>query len=167
MLWLNLGLILVTLMACTITDRLRDLREGAEAVATGVEIGDEIMQTGEALVTEVNLDEVEETLQAVATDVDIPELSGEKPEDIPVMGGEIGDLVSSAEMVSYFTTESFDDVVDFYKREMPLNGWTLTKEDISSGIAELTFEKGTRKATVVITEIPFIDQTTVVITIEG
>lgn len=165
--WFSLALVFAILMSCTITDRLRELREGAEAIATSVEVGGQLMETGEAFITEVNVEEIEETLQAVATEVEIPELSGEKPEDIPVMQGDVGDLVTSAEVVSYFISEKFDVVVDFYKREMPLNGWTLTKEDVGSGFAELTFEKGTRKATVVITEIPFLEQTTVVINIEG
>ena len=90
------------------------------------------------------------------------------------MPGETSAFVGSAQAISYVTTAEFNKVVDFYKSEMPNKGWKSTDSGTEPSVAapgmsnaELHFEKDTRKATVMITEIPFVGQTTVVINLEG
>ena len=60
-------------------------------------------------------------------------------------------------------------MLDFYQREMVVNGWTKVESEsnVVEHLATLNFQKGGRKATVIITEIPVINQTTVVVTIQG
>ncbi len=72
-------------IACTITERIAEIGEDIESVATSIEVGDELLETGQAMVTDIDLEEIEKTAEAIATEVEIPELSGEKPDDIPVL----------------------------------------------------------------------------------
>lgn len=126
----------------------------------------EMMPTFEAAITESG-----PTLEALQTQIyTSPE---QAPADIPIMPGDTSAFVGSPQAISYVTTAKFDQVLDFYKTEMPNKGWTA--DDSGTGPsaavpgmsnAELHFKKDTRKATVMITEIPFVGQTTVVINIE-
>ena len=88
------------------------------------------------------------------------------------MEGERSAFVGSAQAVSYVINADFNQVVNFYKSEMAAKGWSVSDTGQNAPLpgassAELRFEKGGRKAIVVITEIPFVGQVTVVITIEG
>jgi hypothetical protein len=112
------------------------------------------------------------TLEAVSTQIYTS--PSQVPADIPIMPGDTSAFVGSPQAISYVTTADFKKTVDFYKSEMPNKGWKSTDTGSAPSVgapglsnAELHFEKDTRKATVVITEIPFVGQTTVVINIEG
>ena len=107
-----------------------------------------------------------ETMAAQITDMPIPGLSGEKPDDIPVMEG-ASEIVGSADLVTYIIDKDFQEVVDYYEREMPNNGWTKSDGNVESDYAQLVYEKAGRKATVELFGIPFIEQTSVTINIEG
>jgi hypothetical protein len=84
------------------------------------------------------------------------------------MEGEKSAYVGSAQAVSYFIGAGFDTVLDFYRREMENQGWSKTDYGtaLTETYAELHYEKDGRKAVVVITEVPFVNRTTVVITLE-
>lgn len=141
------------------------VKETAQAVATDImESG--VKETAQAMATEILDSGIKETAQAFVTDLPI---SGEKPEDIPVLGDGVGDLIATSELVSYFSNETFQDVLDFYKREMPLNGWNPIEKDSSviDDLATLVYEKDGRKASIIITKIPFLGQVTVLITIQN
>jgi hypothetical protein len=115
--------------------------------------------------------EIAPTFEAITTQVyTSPE---DAPADIPIIPGETSAFVGSAQAISYVTTSDFNQVVDFYKTEMLNKGWTSVDSGTGPSVevpgmsnAELHFQKDSRKATVIITEIPFVGQTTVVINLE-
>ncbi len=141
------------------------IEETAQALVTEMDQSG-IIETAQSAITE-NIPEMGETAQAFTTEVyTSPE---EAPADIPIIAGETSAFIGSPKAVSYFVSLDLKDVLDFYKREMPNNGWQqLTAQGFTNeNMAELHFEKGGRKAVLVITQVPFVGQTTVVITIEG
>jgi hypothetical protein len=124
---------------------------------------DQLDETAGALSTEVDTQAIETEFQALTTDMggefdvlqtEFPDLGGEKPADIPVMEGGDEFLASETE-VSYFLEKDFQEVVDFYEREMPVNGWVKVEGESKNedGSVELVFEKDGRKATVMITDL--------------
>jgi uncharacterized protein YqgV (UPF0045/DUF77 family) len=164
------------------------VESGREILGTGQAIVTQIDESGikatmEAMATDIGGSGVKETVQAIATDMDesgiqqtaqaivtdLPGFSGEKPADIPVLTDGVSDLVASSNLVSYFSAGNFQQVLDFYQLEMPANGWSKIDRDSSviENLATLVFQKSGRQATVVITQIPFINQVTVLITIEN
>lgn len=54
-------------------------------------------------------------------------------------------------MQTFVTTASVDDVVAFYRAEMPAQGWTAGEERLLARVANLTFSKEGRKLTITIT----------------
>ena len=71
--------------------------------------------------------------------------------DIPVMP-DAADKSSFGEMTSYTSASAFADVVQFYKTEMPNNGWQPSGEPTEmEGVAMLDYIKDNRKAQVMIT----------------
>jgi hypothetical protein len=139
--------------------------ETAQALVTQVDESG-VLKTAQAAITE-NAPGLGETAQAAVTQVyTSPE---QAPPDIPIMDGEKSAFVGTSQAVSYFINAEFKDAVDFYKKEMPAKGWQAdtTKDTTSDNLVELHFTKDNRTATVVITQIPFVGQTTIAITIEG
>jgi len=136
------------------------------------------MPTFQAAITEIGptiqagITDIAPTFESLSTQMyTSPE---QAPADIPIMPGETSAFVGSAESISYVIDVDFNQVVDFYKREMPNKGWTAVESDTGPSAAvpgmsniELNFQKDTRKATVIITEIPFVGQTTIQINLEG
>jgi hypothetical protein len=191
---LLISLIVAATMGCKLIENVRStVQLASTGVAVATDIGGMITQivppgmeqtvqagmpTIQSAITEMAptiesaITEIAPTLEAVQTQVyTSPE---QAPADIPIMPGETSAFVGSPQAISYVTKAEFSKVVDFYKAEMPNKGW----KSVDSGTgpsaavpgmsnAELHFEKDTRKATVVITEIPFVGQTTVVINLEG
>jgi hypothetical protein len=141
-------------------------KETLQAAATKVgESG--LKETVEAAVTQIEDSGLRETVQAMATDIFIsPE---DVPPDIPIMAGEKSAFVGSPQAISYFVNTDFASVLAFYQQEMPAQGWGKIDygTTITDSTAELFYEKPGQKATVVITEVPVINQVTVVITLEN
>lgn len=196
---LGISVMTLIALSCSIVSRVGEFRATGEALATSVESGREMLGTGQAIVTQIDESGIKETMQAVATELgesgvketvqavatdidesgiketaqavvtDLPSLSGEKPADIPVLTDGASDLVASQDIVSYLSSGTFQDAMDFYEREMPVNGWSKIERDSSvyESLATLVYEKSGRRATIVITQIPFINQVTVLITIEN
>jgi len=132
-----------------------------------VETAIAIMPTMQSVVTKIAPTFESKTTQVYSS-------PNEVPPDIPIMPGEISAFVGSPQAFSYVITADFNQVVNFYKTEMPSKGWTAMNaggesSSMAPGMsnAELNFQMGNRKATVVITEIPFVGQTTVVINLEN
>lgn len=98
------------------------LVETVQAIATD---SPDLKETLEGLATE-NL-EIVNTIEAIATEgFDI----GEAPADIPLVDkSTITNFFGMKDLVSYTTTQDFQTVVDFYKAQMPISGWT---EDTST-----------------------------------
>lgn len=79
--------------------------------------------------------------------------------DIPIMA-DATDKSSFGEMMTYSSASAFADIVQFYKTEMPNNGWQPGGEPTEmEGMAMLEFTKDNRKAQVMINFDP--DQQTV------
>lgn len=93
---------------------------------------------------------------------------GNLPPDIPIVDGDKDAFVKSLELVSYITALDYAQVVDFYKQQMPANGWTQA----SSGWVEtaqltvLRYEKIDRVSTVTITHNPVDTRSVVLVTIQ-
>jgi hypothetical protein len=154
------------------------LIETAQALATGV--GDSgFLSTAQAFATEQG-PELMATLQAFATDqgpglmetaqamgTAAAPLLGEAPADIPIVQGELENLISTRLLVTYGTAVDAGLVVDFYNNEMIANGWTKVNEEaLGDAITLLTFEKPGRLATVTVTDNTLTSKTMVVITIQ-
>ncbi len=148
-----------------------EMLKTAQAVAT--EFGQSgLLETAAAVATEEGPGLVE-TAKAFATE-EGPALKetaaaslGEAPQDIPVIETGKEDFVSGEFLVSYSVPMSFQEVVDFYKKEMPANGWT--KVDANSveteKTAALNYEKSGRTAAVTININPINQHTIVLIVI--
>jgi hypothetical protein len=107
-----------------------------------------VFETVEALSTQVATSGAVETALAAATDSSF----GQGPADIPVYADHTN-LFATAEVVSYTTSGTFDQVSEFYKTEMPNNGWTQSQDAISmAGMLVLTYTKDNRTATVTVTD---------------
>lgn len=154
------------------------LIETAQALATGV--GDSgFLSTAQAFATAQG-PELMATLQAFATDqgpglmetaqalgTAAAPLLGEAPEDIPILPGELENLVSTRLLVTYGTALDSKLVVDFYNREMIANGWIKANEEaLGDAITLLNFEKPGRLASITITGNSLTNQTMVVIAIQ-
>jgi hypothetical protein len=84
--------------------------------------------------------------------------------DIAIMA-DAKDKSTFGEMVSYTSASAFADVVEFYKTEMPNNGWQPSGEPTEmEGLAMLEFAKDSRKAQVMISYDTDKQTTDVVIT---
>lgn len=166
----------------TVVEGGRELLGTGQAIATQVDetgfkrtlqaaatrVGESgLKETVEAAVTQIEDSGLRETVQAMATDIFIsPE---DVPPDIPIMAGEKSAFVGSQQAISYFVKSDFVSVLAFYQQEMPARGWSKIDygTTITDSTAELHYEKPGQKATVVITEVPVVDQVTVVITLEN
>ena len=176
--FLMVGVLLAASVACSFFSDLRkvsDTADTAEAFITDADIdmgtveamGPTLEAMAPTLKAKITESGISETLQAAATNIPIP-TQGEKPADIPLMDGSRSLEITSSKLVSYIIDAAFDDVVAFYDREMPVNGWTknTAESEKTDNYVTLVFEKGGRKATVTITEVPFMNQISVSITIE-
>ncbi len=91
----------------------------AQALATEAASGG-LAATAEAMATEAGGSGFTATAEAVATEGFV---MGQAPEDVPVYEGEKSLFFGSEEVVSYFVSARYADVVDFYKDQMPANEW--------------------------------------------
>jgi hypothetical protein len=142
--------------------------EGPSAIATAkafaTQEGPSAIETAKAFVTQEG-PVLEETAQAALTQ--IAGSMGEPPVDIPVIDGEKEDLITGEFAVSYSVSKDIEDVADFYKREMPREGWTPIEQGNleSENMFSLNFEKPDRSAAVTIISSPVNQQTIVFILI--
>jgi hypothetical protein len=134
------------------------------AIAVATEEGPSAIETAKAFVTQEG-PALEETAQAALTQ--IAGSMGEPPVDIPVIAGEKEDLITGEFAVSYSVSMDIEDVADFYKREMPREGWTPIEQGNleSENMFSLNFEKPDRSAAVTIISSPVNQQTIVFILI--
>jgi hypothetical protein len=178
-------------LGCQLVNRVR---EGVQAVGTGQAIATDIgsfatqiipggiEETAQAMVTQIDESGLLETAQAAITEqapglqdtaqaftTEVYTSPEQAPADIPVMEGEKRAFVGTAQSVTYTVNAELKDVVAFYKQQMPANGWQAsgTSGSSSDNMDESNWEKDGRKANVVVTQIPFVGQTIVAITIEG
>lgn len=169
------SLLVVAALACNFASQLGQVGDYQKTAVSLATDADTIQKTAMVAVTDIGAQITEigaqitesglvETVQAVTTGV--PELSGEKPADIPVMENAMI-LNQAPTLVAYTISADFQAVVDFYTQQMVANGWAkVDKESYSSGdVQTLTYTKDTRKATVVIAKVPIANQVSVTISI--
>jgi hypothetical protein len=172
----------------------RDLIGTARAITTQVG-GSGLIQTAQALATQADESGLLSTAQAFATEQGpglvetalavatqegpailataqayITQASpGTAPEDIPIIDGQKEMFYQSAELVSYIISVPYAQVVEFYKNQMPANGWTKVDQDwVETGlISNLQFEKNDRRASIVLTTSSGGNGATVLITISA
>ena len=145
--------------------------QGPEAQATLQALGTQAaesgaMQTAQAVITQ-NGGDLLATMIALPTqgfDLSNP------PDDIPLLPDEATtNLFANDSVVSYLTTEEYRSVLSFYEDSMPTEGWSLA----SSGnletdkLAIMNYEKGDRKATLIIVNNAVDVQTAVTILIKS
>jgi len=148
-------------LACTcgLLSGLGQAQQGLQTVqAAATELATSgALETIQAVVTQGGF---EETAQALATQVEAatqPTSSGgttlgDAPEDIPVLEDTQG-FFGSADVVSYFTSDEYKSVLEFYKTEMAANGWAEDGSQTSVETADaavLYYTKDSRQAIVTI-----------------
>jgi hypothetical protein len=163
--WL-IAVLAMAALACTCgaLGQAQDAIQTAEAI--GTQAG-ELATAAQGFATQVEGSGFEQTAEAIGTqsgdDGDL--LLGDIPEDIPVYP-ENETMFALEGTISYFSPDSFQQVVDFYKQEMVNRGWSE-----ASGSAEtsdsvvLIYQKDSRRATVTINAAA--DQTAVLVVVEG
>lgn len=115
----------------------------AEATGKGTLFGSTAEEG--TITVEYNLTEVNGSFQ-----IEPPAECEAPATDIPIMA-DAKDKSTFGEMVSYMSASAFADVVEFYKTEMPNNGWQPSGEPTEmEGLATLDFTKDNRKAQVMI-----------------
>ncbi len=75
--------------------------------------------------------------------------SSAPPEDIPIPD-DAQEVNSMMGMITFFSPGTPQEVADFYKAEMPNNGWTEVSVDEMSGMFMLEYSKGDQSAKMVI-----------------
>lgn len=90
------------------------------------------------------------------------DMMGEPPPDIPVLDG-AENLLANPKLVTYTSQKPQSEAVEFYKTQMPANGWEYleehTNETDSSAI--LTYKKPNRTALVGVTHLNGVTTITV------
>ncbi len=147
----------LTIVACTCS-ALPDLDQIEE------EFG-----TAQAVVTQVGTTQALATRMSAGTPSSGGGVVGRAPDDIPVYGDN-QNLFGSKDVVSYSTRATYKTVLEFYKRQMPNQGWVLNKSapNFETDTATvLYYEKGAAKATLTLSYVPTTKQTSVQVLITG
>lgn len=137
----------------------------ATAQAFATQQGPSLVETLQAITTQ-QTSGMMETLQAMGTYT--APLFGEAPEDIPIAPGEVENLVSTSQVISYSTKMDYNQVLEFYRTGMVNNGWSkVSEETLGEDITIMTFEKDGRSASLTLSRNPLTNQTLVVIAIQS
>jgi hypothetical protein len=142
--------------------------EGPSAIETvkafATQEGPSAIETARAFATQEG-PSLQKTAQAALTQ--IAGSMGDPPDDIPVIEGEKEDFITSDFAVSYSVSMNIEDVSDFYKREMPEEGWMPVDQGNleSESMVALNYEKQTRSAGITIINSPINGQTLVFVLI--
>ena len=168
-------------------EKLEHAAQTAQAVATqGGDLATQLsesgfMQTGEALGTNVAESGIAETIQAAVAeipgqsadaqatmDVVLTEGTyGEAPPNIPVVDAELGNFFGSAGLVSYTVGLPFEQVLEFYRQEMPDYGWESGNQGnvVTPTFAKLAYQNPHQRAEVTISANSPTSETLVMINI--
>lgn len=142
--------------------------EGPSAFATvkafATQEGPGLEETAKAFATQEG-PVLQKTAQAALTQV--AGSMGKPPDDIPIIEGEKEDLLTGEFAVSYSISMTIGEVADFYKREMPKEGWTEVEQGKleSESMVALNYEKQGRSAGITIIKSPINQRTLVFILI--
>lgn len=124
----------------------------ATAGAFTTEQGSKLIATAEAYSTQ---EDIKATIAALVTQAR-GLLAGTVPDDIPIMGAQTENLTQSSGMVSFTTSTDLPTVLEYYKNQMPANGWEKVEQGSleSEYSAVLNYIKGDRAASVTINRNP-------------
>jgi hypothetical protein len=181
-------------LAATKIEEGQDLIGTARAFGTQV-LGEGLGETAQALATQFEDSGMLETAQAFATQegpsllttamavvtqqapgaiATIQTLATESAQatpipDIPLIEGNRDLYFQSNDIISYMTSLPYDQALDFYKTQMPANGWTkVDKDTFETGLAaNLRFEKDSRQVSITISQTPGGNNTLILITLEN
>jgi hypothetical protein len=106
-----------------------------------------------------------QTVQAFINN-EIP--TGEQPSDIPIINRELAsNFFGSSQYIFYISPVKYDQVLIFYKTEMPGNGWQYLQSDSHEFVhaAQLDYFKDNRTAIIDLSLNPLNNTTVVVINI--
>lgn len=165
-----ISILMLATIACglitSIQDKYNEVVETVDSVSTDIKQGKDILGTAQAFATQAFGSEFMETAQAFATEFSDSNLmeTGEAfatevagglynpPQDIPIIAGDKEDYKATKETVFYITDIGFAQVADFYKLEMPANGWEAMEGQFTEvgEAAFLFYEKPDKKAIVII-----------------
>ncbi len=128
--------------------------QGQKALATGQAFaedkGGDMLSTAAAYAGKENISATVEAAVANAKDY----ISGDSPQDIPLVDVKtISALYKSKAMITYATSLEFEKVVEFYKKEMTGEGWSIVAGETTENnfAAVLVYNKNGRKASVTLT----------------
>ncbi len=180
-------LLMVAVLACTavsdVAEKAAQVESAAQTAQALATSGQNIISTveGSGIVQTADAMGLFETMQAAITD--IPEEGsnlvataqvvitegayGEAPANIPVVGGEISEFFGSSSLVSYNTSMSLGDVVDFYRNAMPNYGWNVGDDPsvLTSTYAVLSYKNADQRCTITMSKNPLNEDTIVLISI--
>lgn len=154
------------LLAPTFQAGAGSLRQTAEAFAPTLEAqAPGLRQTMEVLgpTLQARAPEVAATLEAFATQQPLDGVAvrqtvesltggGPTPADIP-LPAQRRDLITTADRLTYTTSDSYGSLLELYQGDMPTMGWeALPDSSVSGGAATLRFRKQNRTATIVIAQ---------------
>ncbi len=139
----------------------------ATAQAFVTQEGPGALSTAQAFATEHP--DLAATGWALATQAASGSEATQAPPDIPILpSSEISNLYTTRETVSYFTSQSFNQVVTFYLNEMKANGWSAVAEGSleTANVAIQKYAKLNRTATVLINDVSANNQVSVTISVQ-
>jgi len=91
--------------------------------------------------------------------------AGRPPEDLPIPDG-AAEVTSVFGMITYNTAKTAQEIHDFYKVEMPNNGWTETSDEAFGDLFMMEYTKNGSTANITITADSQSGKTSVMITIQ-
>ncbi len=94
--------------------------------------------------------------------------TGEPPADMPIFNREQADsFFGSSQYIFYISPSEYTQVLDFYKTQMPNNGWQFLESDSHeyTNAAQLNYYKDNRIATINLSANPLNNTTVVIISI--
>ena len=168
---LIVGFLALLSLACVLTSTIDRIRQGKRAIETAQGVATRIdaqsfKKTAGAAATQAGDSGFSKTAQAVATEMAVE--PGDVPPDIPILPGEKFAFVGSEQVISYAVEVDFQTALDFYQVTMPAKGWVMAEVGtvIGERSADLHYEKPGRKVGIAITQVPFVGQVSVVISMK-
>jgi hypothetical protein len=164
-------------LGCKLVNKAQEVQQQVTSViglATDVNVGGIMTDVGgittemESMITDMGIEELmtdipflgEEGTQLAGTPVGFPS-------DIPVMS-DASEMSGSATQFDYVSDSEFNTVLSFYKQQMVTQGWAEAPGgSTGDGEATLIYQKGSRKATIELSEDPFFGGVDVTISITG
>jgi len=134
------------------------------AIAVATQEGPSVIETAKAVATQEGPG-LQETAQAAMTQ--IASSIDEPPLDIPIVAGETDNFLGTEFMVSYMTPLSLQEVLEFYRIQMPAMGWVFVDKGTleTEHMAALNYEKPDRTAAITLNVNPLDERTIVLILI--